>query len=119
MSTGAGTFGRDGIATKNGYNKTRLLSKTYPNSITTNYTQNANNWLTGIDTSNTISRGYSHDGVGNITAIGDEYVRGDEAATPTVGKDVAVAHSGAANAELIAGPDDRKARHRWRHDDGQ
>ena len=49
--------------------------------------------------------------VGNITAIGDEYVRGDEAATPTVGKDVAVAHSGTTNAELVAGPDDRKARH--------
>ncbi|WP_321532127.1 RHS repeat-associated core domain-containing protein [uncultured Desulfuromonas sp.] len=62
----------DGQTTAFTYDKTRLTQISYPNGVTTDYTYNAADWLSGLTTSGPngtlLTRQYAFDTTGNITS---------------------------------------------------
>jgi RHS repeat-associated protein len=60
------------------YDKHRLSKLTFPNGVVSDYAFNPNSWLTGITTTGSggttiLSRGYTHDSVGNIKTKNTEH----------------------------------------------
>lgn len=59
------------------YDKTRLAQVAFPNGVTTDYSYNANSWLSGITSSGpqgtVLSRDYGFDAVGNILSKNSEH----------------------------------------------
>lgn len=77
----------DGKTVSYGHDKSRLSQVVFPNSVSTNYSYNANGWLAGIDTAGQggaiLSRAYTFDKVGNIEVNISEHGAYDYSYDPT------------------------------------